>query len=100
MSVLSRPYFHDEAAAFEHGACHWEMSMTEKKTAKSQIEKFQDLARKIGTEDSEQPLNEAIRKTAGVKRKDGEPQWKVTHIEVQDDGTRKIVGVEYLDELN
>ncbi|WP_179301036.1 MULTISPECIES: hypothetical protein [unclassified Mesorhizobium] len=34
------------------------------RTEKPQVEKFRDLARKIGTVDSEEPLNEALRKVA------------------------------------
>ncbi len=52
--------------------------MSAKKPAKepdtrSQVEKFQDLAREIGADDSEQPLNEAIRKVGQkrVKTKEG-----------------------------
>ncbi|WP_181182529.1 hypothetical protein [Mesorhizobium sp. B3-1-9] len=33
-------------------------------TGKSQVDKFRELARKIGTVDSEEPLNEALRKMA------------------------------------
>lgn len=36
--------------------------------AKSQVEKFRELARKIGADGSEEPLNEALRKVARVKR--------------------------------
>ncbi|UCI26217.1 hypothetical protein [Mesorhizobium sp. B2-8-5] len=36
------------------------------RTEKPQVEKFRELARKIGTADSEEPLNEALRKVAKV----------------------------------
>jgi hypothetical protein len=36
---------------------------------KSQIEKFRDLARKIGADESDEPLNEALRKVAAQRVK-------------------------------
>lgn len=49
--------------------------MKDPKPAKSQVEKFRDLARKIGADDSEEPLNEALRKV-GAKRAEGEKAKK------------------------
>lgn len=38
--------------------------MSEPKTSKSQVDKFRELARKIGATESEEPLNEALKKIA------------------------------------
>ncbi|WP_292218248.1 hypothetical protein [Mesorhizobium sp.] len=43
---------------------------TKPHTSKSQVEKFRELARKIETVDSEEPLNAAIRKAAKPPPKD------------------------------
>lgn len=41
--------------------------MPDPKPAKSQVEKFREMARKIGASESEEPLNEALRRVAAKR---------------------------------
>ncbi|WP_167458496.1 hypothetical protein [Mesorhizobium kowhaii] len=50
--------------------------MRKQDAPKSQVDKFRDLARKIGATESEEPLNDALRRVAEGKRKKGEKAEK------------------------